>query len=100
MYTRIRLRDGFEIKNAQKSGCKLREMKKNGKKNKNFSKGYLQNGFYMVNYEKFKVGDRAQKKALKQALDKVRKSGEIHTKIAGEKRLIDRGSRSGKDRYY
>jgi len=26
------------------------------KREKNFSKGYLQNGFYMINYEKFKMG--------------------------------------------
>ena len=42
----------FKGRFAQKSRLKLSKMKKITKKTKNFQKGYLQNGFYMINYGK------------------------------------------------
>jgi hypothetical protein len=46
----------FKGRFAKKSGRKLSKMKKITKKTKNFQKGYLQNGFYMINYGKNQKG--------------------------------------------
>ena len=48
----------FYCESIQKKPRKLSKIEKFEKNRKNFAKGYLQTGIYVVNYEKFENGDR------------------------------------------
>lgn len=52
---------GFCSQNVRKNRRNLSKMKKIKKRKKNFSKGYLQNSIFVVNYGKFTVGGLSRK---------------------------------------